>query len=114
MSNTDALKQVLARAYREGKLTIGEVRHALHLDTREEAEGVLKEHGAYLDYTKEDLREDSRFLRHAQKLGAMKRKARRIREKKEGIPSDISKETKTKFHEGVEMITARERSRSKT
>lgn len=58
-----ALEGIVAQAYREGKLTIGEVRRELGHDSRQETEGFLKERGAYLDYTKEDLRNDSESIR---------------------------------------------------
>jgi len=60
-----AHEAIVAQAYREGILTLGEVRRELGHDSRLETEAFLKERDAYLDYTKEDLKKDSESIRRA-------------------------------------------------
>lgn len=53
-----ALEAVVADAYREEALTLGEVREILGHSTRLETELFLKERGALLEYTERELEED--------------------------------------------------------
>lgn len=53
-----ALESVAAQGYREGTLTLGEVRALLGHETRMETEAFLKERGALLDYSEEELEQD--------------------------------------------------------
>lgn len=53
-----ALESLIAQAYREESLTLGEVRRLLGLVTRMETEAFLKEQGALLDYAEEELEQD--------------------------------------------------------
>lgn len=53
-----ALESVAAQAYRDGSLTLGEVRTLLGHETRMQTEAVLKERGAHLDYSEEELDHD--------------------------------------------------------
>ena len=53
-----ALESLVAQAYREESLTLGEVRRILGHETRMETEAVLKEQGALLDYSEEELEQD--------------------------------------------------------
>ncbi len=56
------LEALVADAYRAGVITAGQVRSILGLETRVEVDALLKEAGAYLDYTEEDLERDIRTL----------------------------------------------------
>lgn len=53
-----ALESVAAQGYRDGSLTLGEVRALLDHQTRMETEAFLKERGALLDYSEEELEQD--------------------------------------------------------
>lgn len=53
-----ALESVAAQAYRDESLTLGEVRALLGHETRMETEAFLKERGALLDYSEEELERD--------------------------------------------------------
>jgi Uncharacterised protein family (UPF0175) len=57
-----ALEALVADAYRHGVLTAGQVRRLLGLPTRLEVDGFLKQAGAYLHYSEQDLEDDSRTL----------------------------------------------------
>jgi hypothetical protein len=57
-----ALEAVAADAYRQGLLTAGEVRRPLGFGTGLELDAFLKQAGAYLHYTEEDLVQDARTL----------------------------------------------------
>lgn len=61
-----ALEAVVADAYREGVLTLGEVREILGHSTRLGTEAFLKERGALLTYGEEELEEDVEAARKAQ------------------------------------------------
>ncbi len=56
------LEALVADAYRADVVTAGQVRSILGLETRLEVDAFLKEAGAYLDYTEEDLERDIRTL----------------------------------------------------
>jgi len=53
-----ALELVAAQGYRDGSLTLGEVRSLLGHETRMETEAFLKERGALLDYSEDELERD--------------------------------------------------------
>ena len=53
-----ALESVAAQGYRDGSLTLGEVRSLLGHETRMETEAFLKERGALLDYSEDELERD--------------------------------------------------------
>jgi predicted HTH domain antitoxin len=53
-----ALELLVAHAYREEALTLGEVRRVLGHETRMETEAFLKEQGALLDFSDEELEQD--------------------------------------------------------
>lgn len=53
-----ALESVAAQGYRDGSLTLGDVRALLGHDTRMETEAFLRERGAFLDYSEEELERD--------------------------------------------------------
>jgi hypothetical protein len=56
-----ALEEMTAQAYREGKLTMEQVRRALGFATRMEVDPFLLKHQIY-DYTLEDLDKDLAVL----------------------------------------------------
>lgn len=55
-----ALEALAADAYRQGLLTSAEVQEVLGIASRYELDGFLKQTGAFLQYTAEDLEEDVR------------------------------------------------------
>jgi predicted HTH domain antitoxin len=60
-----ALEAIVADAYREEALTLGEVREILGHSTRLETEQFLKNRGIMLEMTEEELEEDARAAREA-------------------------------------------------
>lgn len=60
-----ALQAVVADAYREEAITLGEVREILGHSTRMETEQFLKDRGILLEMTEEELEEDARVAREA-------------------------------------------------
>lgn len=61
-----AREAIVADAYREEALTLGEVRRLLGHSKRLETESFLKERGALLDYTDTDLESDVQAAKDAQ------------------------------------------------
>ena len=59
------LEALVADAYRQGVLTAAEVRRILGLASRYDTDAFLKEAGADLDYTWQDLEEDLETFRRA-------------------------------------------------
>jgi hypothetical protein len=55
-----ALEALAADAYRQGLLTAAEVQEVLGIASRYELDGFLKQAGAFLHYTAQDLEEDIR------------------------------------------------------
>lgn len=55
-----ALEALAAEAYRQGLLTSQDVQEALGIESRYELDGFLKQAGAFLQYTAQDLEEDVR------------------------------------------------------
>jgi predicted HTH domain antitoxin len=53
-----ALESFFAQAYREEPLTLGEVRRIFGHETRMETEAFLKEQGALLNFSEEELEQD--------------------------------------------------------
>jgi len=60
-----ALEAIVADAYREDALTLGEVREMLGHSTRLETEAFLKDRGALLEYTEQELKADVEAARAA-------------------------------------------------
>ena len=60
-----ALQAIVADAYREEAITLGEVREILGHSTRLETEQFLKDRGVLLDMTEEDLESDARVAHEA-------------------------------------------------
>ena len=60
-----ALEAVVAQGYRDQAFTLGEVRRLLGHASRLETEAFLKEQGAFLDYTEEELEQDLEAARQA-------------------------------------------------
>jgi predicted HTH domain antitoxin len=58
-----ALESLAADSYRAGMITSGEVQRMLSFETRMQTDAFLKERGAYLHYTEEDLQKDIETLR---------------------------------------------------
>ncbi|MFN0166122.1 MAG: UPF0175 family protein [Bryobacteraceae bacterium] len=61
-----ALEAVALEGYRAGKLSEFQVGQILGLPTRDHVDGFLKEHGAWLNYSLDDLEQERAVLR---KLG---------------------------------------------
>jgi hypothetical protein len=53
-----ALEAIALEGYRSDRLTESDIRELLGFDNRMEVHGFLKEHGAFLPYTDEDLEHD--------------------------------------------------------
>ena len=53
-----ALEAIILEGYRSDRLSEAEIRNLLGFDTRMEVDAFLKEHGAFLRYTDEDLAHD--------------------------------------------------------
>ncbi len=70
------LENVALQGYRSGVLTQEQVRRLLGLETRMEVDGFLKEHGAYLEYTLEDLERDREAHRQLREIQDRERRAR--------------------------------------
>jgi len=59
----EMLESFALEGYRSGSLTEEEVRRLLGYGTRMQVDGFLKAHGAYLDYTLEDIDRDTETSR---------------------------------------------------
>lgn len=57
-----ALEVLAADAYQRGLMTAAQVGRLLGLDSRFEVDAFLKEAGAYLRYSEQDLEKDSQLL----------------------------------------------------
>lgn len=53
-----ALQAIALEAYREGKLSVAQLRRLLGYHTRTQVHAFLKEHGVYLRYSLADLEHD--------------------------------------------------------
>lgn len=60
-----ALESLALEGYRAGALTHSQLRRLLGFATRDEADGFLKQHQVYLEYTLEDLEQDLENSRSA-------------------------------------------------
>jgi len=58
-----ALEAIALDGYRSDRLTESDVRQLLGFETRMEVHGFLKEHGAFLPYTLQDLEHDREVAR---------------------------------------------------
>src|SRR6266567_9602780 len=58
-----ALEAIALEGYRSDRLTEADIREMLGFETRMEVHGFLKEHGAFLHYTGEDLEHDLEMAR---------------------------------------------------
>jgi hypothetical protein len=58
-----ALEAIALDGYRSDRLTEADIRQLLGFETRMEVHGFLKEHGAFLPYTAEDLEHDREVAR---------------------------------------------------
>lgn len=59
-----ALESLALEGYRAGALTHAQVRRLLGFGSLAEADGFLKHHGVYLEYTLDDLERDTANSRH--------------------------------------------------
>lgn len=73
-----ALEAIALEGYRGDRLTEADIRELLGFDTRMEVHGFLKEHGAFLPYTDEDLAHDREVASQV---------AQRARTEGHGVPS---------------------------
>jgi len=58
-----ALEAIAIEGYRSDRLSETDIRELLGFETRMEVHGFLKEHGAFLHYTDEDLEHDLEMAR---------------------------------------------------
>jgi hypothetical protein len=63
-----ALEAIALDGYRSDRLTEADVRRLLGFETRMEVHGFLKEHGAFLPYTLQDLEHDREVARRVARL----------------------------------------------
>lgn len=54
-----ALESLALESYRAGALTHSQLRRLLGFESRDDADGFLKQHQVYLEYTIEDLERDT-------------------------------------------------------
>jgi predicted HTH domain antitoxin len=57
------LEAYALEGYKSGKLSTHQVQEILGFETPMEVDGFLKRHGIYLDYTEQDLEEDTAISR---------------------------------------------------
>ena len=62
------LEALALEGYRSDRLTEADIRQLLGFETRTEVHGFLKEHGAFLPYTLEDLEHDRAVARQVARL----------------------------------------------
>jgi hypothetical protein len=62
-----ALEALVVEAHKAGDITTGQVRLILGLNSRYEADGFLKQHGALIDYTPDDLQHDLAAIQEARR-----------------------------------------------
>jgi predicted HTH domain antitoxin len=55
------VERLALESYRRGNLSDEQVRRLLGFRSRFDVHAFLKEHGVYLNYSREDLREDMKF-----------------------------------------------------
>jgi hypothetical protein len=72
------LEAIALEGYRSDRLTEGDIRQLLGFETLMEVHGFLKDHGASLPYTSEDLAHDTEVAR---------RVAQRARTERQGSPA---------------------------
>jgi hypothetical protein len=68
-----ALEAIALDGYRSDRLTEADVRQLLGFETRMEVHGFLKEHGAFLPYTLQDLEHDREVARQVARLAQRQR-----------------------------------------
>ena len=62
--NRRALELLAVDSYKKGNLSEYQVRVMLGFDNRFDVDAFLKEHGAFYDYTSEELERDTAALQH--------------------------------------------------
>jgi hypothetical protein len=70
-----ALEAIALEGYRSDRLSEADVRQLLGLETRMEVHGFLKEHGAFLPYTDQDLEHDREVARQTAQRTQRERRA---------------------------------------
>jgi hypothetical protein len=68
-----ALEAIALDGYRSDRLTEADIRQLLGFETRMEVHGFLKEHGAFLPYTLQDLEHDREVARQVARLAQRQR-----------------------------------------
>jgi len=68
-----ALEALALDGYRSDRLTEADIRQLLGFETRMEVHGFLKEHGAFLPYTLQDLEHDRPVARQVARLARTRR-----------------------------------------
>jgi glycerol dehydrogenase-like iron-containing ADH family enzyme len=68
-----ALEAIALDGYRSDRLTESDIRQLLGFETRMEVHGFLKERGAFLPYTLQDLEHDRELARQVARLAQRKR-----------------------------------------
>ena len=68
-----ALEAIALEGYRSDRLSEADIRRLLGLETRMEVHGFLKEHGAFLPYTAEDLQHDREVARQVAQRAQIER-----------------------------------------
>jgi hypothetical protein len=75
-----ALEAIALEGYRSDRLSEADVRQLLGFETRMEVHGFLKEHGAFLPYTEQDLEHDREVARQTAQRTQRERPAGSSRE----------------------------------
>jgi hypothetical protein len=70
-----ALEAIALEGYRSDRLSEADVRQLLGFETRMEVHGFLKEHGAFLPYTDQDLEHDCEVARQTAQRARRERRA---------------------------------------
>jgi hypothetical protein len=68
-----ALEAIALEGYRSDRLSEADIRELLGFETRMEVHGFLKEHGAFLHFTEEDLEHDCAVARQVADRARMQR-----------------------------------------
>ena len=69
-----ALEAIALEGYRSDRLSEGDIRELLGFETLMEVDGFLKQHGAFLPYTYEDLEHDCEVAREVANRARMERR----------------------------------------
>jgi hypothetical protein len=78
------LEAIALQGYRGDRLTESDLRRLLGFETRMEVHGFLKEHGAFLPYTVEDLEHDCEVARQVARRTQVERHRNPASERRAG------------------------------